>query len=40
LVSSGLNPTIGIFHKNKYNAYCCEFLSNFVDLVLRITTST
>ena len=22
LVSSGLNPSIGIFHKNKYNAYC------------------
>ena len=22
LVSSGLNATIGIFHKNKYNAYC------------------
>lgn len=22
LVSSGLHPTIGIFHKNKYNAYC------------------
>lgn len=22
LVSSGLNPTIGIFHRNKYNAYC------------------
>lgn len=22
LVSSGLHPTIGIFHRNKYNAYC------------------
>lgn len=22
LVSSGLNPTMGIFHRNKYNAYC------------------
>ncbi|MCT4666131.1 MAG: type II CRISPR-associated endonuclease Cas1 [Flavobacteriales bacterium] len=22
LVSSGLNPSIGIFHKNKYNAFC------------------
>jgi CRISPR-associated protein Cas1 len=22
LVSSGLHPTIGLFHKNKYNAYC------------------
>jgi CRISPR-associated protein Cas1 len=22
LVSSGLLPTLGIFHKNKYNAYC------------------
>lgn len=22
LVSSGLHPTIGIFHKNKYNAFC------------------
>ena len=22
LVSSGLNPTIGIIHRNKYNAYC------------------
>ncbi|MFA7474060.1 MAG: type II CRISPR-associated endonuclease Cas1 [Spirosomataceae bacterium] len=22
LVSSGLNPTLGIFHRNKYNAYC------------------
>lgn len=22
IVSSGLHPTIGIFHKNKYNAYC------------------
>ncbi len=22
LVSSGLNPTIGIFHRNKYNPYC------------------
>ena len=22
LVSSGLNPTIGIFHRNKYNAFC------------------
>lgn len=22
LVSSGLHPTVGIFHRNKYNAYC------------------
>src|SRR5690606_35978477 len=22
IVSSGLNPTIGIFHRNKYNPYC------------------
>ncbi|MBQ0147235.1 MAG: type II CRISPR-associated endonuclease Cas1, partial [Flavobacteriaceae bacterium] len=22
LVSSGLNPTLGIFHRNQYNAYC------------------
>lgn len=22
VVSTGLNPTIGIFHRNKYNAYC------------------
>lgn len=22
LVSTGLNPTMGIFHRNKYNAYC------------------
>lgn len=22
IVSSGLNPTLGIFHRNKYNAYC------------------
>lgn len=22
LVSSGMNPTLGIFHRNKYNAYC------------------
>src|SRR5690606_42035987 len=22
IVGTGLNPTLGIFHRNKYNAYC------------------
>lgn len=39
LVSSGLNPTIGIFHKNKYNAYCLaddimEPYRSYVDLLV------
>ncbi|MDM1483857.1 type II CRISPR-associated endonuclease Cas1 [Myroides odoratimimus] len=39
LVSSGLNPTIGIFHKNKYNAYCLaddimEPYRAYVDLLV------
>lgn len=39
LVSSGLNPTIGIFHKNKYNAYCLaddimEPYRPYVDLLV------
>lgn len=38
LLSSGLMPTLGIFHKNKYNAYCLaddimEPYRPFVDLV-------
>jgi CRISP-associated protein Cas1 len=44
LVSSGLLPTLGIFHKNQYNAYCLaddimEPYRPFVDLlVLRIVS--
>lgn len=39
LVSSGLNATIGIFHKNKYNAYCLaddimEPYRPYVDLLV------
>jgi CRISPR-associated protein Cas1 len=43
LVASGLHPTIGIFHKNKYNAYCLaddimEPFRPFCDwVVLKIT---
>jgi len=39
LVSSGLLPTLGIFHRNKYNAYCLaddimEPYRPFVDLIV------
>ena len=39
LVSSGLLPTLGIFHKNKYNAYCLaddimEPYRPYVDLIV------
>ncbi|WP_395092954.1 type II CRISPR-associated endonuclease Cas1 [Vaginella massiliensis] len=39
IVSSGLHPTIGIFHKNKYNAYCLaddlmEPYRPYVDLLV------
>jgi len=39
LVSSGLLPTFGIFHRNKYNAYCLaddimEPYRPFVDLIV------
>lgn len=39
LVSSGLHPTIGIFHRNKYNAYCLaddimEPYRPYVDLMV------
>lgn len=39
LVSSGMLPTLGIFHRNKYNAYCLaddimEPYRPFVDLVV------
>ncbi len=39
LVSSGLHPTIGIFHRNKYNAYCLaddimEPYRPYVDLLV------
>lgn len=39
LVSSGLLPTLGIFHRNKYNAYCLaddimEPYRPFVDRVV------
>lgn len=39
LVSSGLNPTIGIFHRNKYNPYCLaddimEPYRPYVDLLV------
>ena len=39
LVSSGMLPTLGIFHKNKYNAYCLaddimEPYRPFVDLIV------
>ena len=40
LVGSGMLPTIGIFHKNKYNAYCLaddimEPYRPYVDLVVQ-----
>lgn len=40
LISSGLHPTIGIFHKNQYNAYCLaddimEPYRVYVDSVVR-----
>lgn len=40
LVSSGLHPTFGIFHRNKYNAYCLaddimEPYRPFVDLIVK-----
>jgi CRISPR-associated protein Cas1 len=40
LVSSGLLPTLGIFHSNKYNAYCLaddimEPYRPFVDITIR-----
>ncbi len=40
LVSSGMHPTFGIFHRNKYNAYCLaddimEPYRPFVDLVVK-----
>jgi CRISPR-associated protein Cas1 len=39
LVSSGMLPTLGIFHKNKYNAYCLaddimEPYRPYVDLIV------
>jgi CRISPR-associated protein Cas1 len=40
LVSSGMHPTFGIFHRNKYNAYCLaddimEPYRPFVDLIVK-----
>lgn len=40
LVSSGMHPTLGIFHRNKYNAYCLaddimEPYRPFIDLIVR-----
>lgn len=40
LVSSGMHPTFGIFHRNKYNAYCLaddimEPYRPFIDLVVK-----
>ena len=46
IVSSGMLPTLGIFHKNKYNAYCLaddimEPYRPFVDkIVCQITVQT
>lgn len=39
IVSSGMLPTLGIFHRNKYNAYCLaddlmEPYRPFVDLIV------
>lgn len=43
LVSSGMHPSLGIFHRNKYNAYCLaddimEPYRPFIDLVVRDLT--
>lgn len=40
LVSSGMHPTFGIFHKNKYNPYCLaddimEPYRPFIDLIVK-----
>lgn len=45
LVSSGMHPTFGIFHRNKYNAYCLaddimEPYRPFVDLVVKDIVAT
>uniref|UniRef100_UPI00404A1E16 type II CRISPR-associated endonuclease Cas1 n=1 Tax=Flavobacterium sp. TaxID=239 RepID=UPI00404A1E16 len=45
LVGSGLHPTFGIFHRNKYNAYCLaddimEPYRPFVDLIVKDIVST
>jgi len=45
LVSSGMHPTFGIFHRNKYNAYCLaddimEPYRPFVDLVVKDLVET
>lgn len=43
LVSSGMHPSLGIFHRNKYNAYCLaddimEPYRPFIDLVVKDLT--
>jgi CRISPR-associated protein Cas1 len=43
LIGSGLHPTFGIFHRNKYNAYCLaddimEPYRPFVDLIVKDIT--
>lgn len=45
LVSSGMHPTFGIFHRNKYNAYCLaddimEPYRPFIDLVVKDLAAT
>lgn len=45
LVSSGMHPTFGIFHRNKYNAYCLaddimEPYRPFVDLIVKDIVET
>lgn len=45
LVSSGMHPTMGIFHRNKYNAYCLaddimEPYRPFVDLIVKDIVET
>lgn len=45
LVSSGMHPTFGIFHRNKYNAYCLaddimEPYRPFVDMVVKDIVET
>jgi len=45
IVSSGMHPTLGIFHRNKYNAYCLaddimEPYRPFVDLVVKDIVQT
>lgn len=45
LVSSGMHPTLGIFHRNKYNAYCLaddimEPYRPYVDLIVKEMVET